>query len=292
MKRYKVSASTAYTYGAPVARGYHMVRMAPRNRTDQTVEAAEISVTPAPRQNGTQIDAFGNPVHWFLVDQPHTTLAIDVTAQVSSLRTPNLLTSARTVAEVFEEAGGVPSLEAESPAHFLRPTAMTQADEALAIFADEHMPANDSVADALERLNTALFEHLAFDGTATDVTTLPADAFQKGAGVCQDFAHIMLAACRHKGLPVAYVSGYIRTNPPPGQPRLEGADAMHAWVSVWTGKDGGWVEFDPTNGLRVADDHIVVALGRDYQDTAPVLGEVVGAGQQSHTVAVDVVEVD
>ncbi|MGD1885566.1 MAG: transglutaminase N-terminal domain-containing protein [Cohaesibacteraceae bacterium] len=290
MKRYELNASTTYTYGANAARGYHMVRMLPRVRPDQPVDAAELRIAPEPTQRGTQIDAFGNPVHWFLIDGPHDSLSVEIRAEVRSLRTPNLLTSSRTVAEVSNEADEANSLEASSPAHYLQPTTLTEVDADLAAFADELIDPEARVLDALEALSKALYERLTFDGTATDVSTLAADAFKKQAGVCQDFAHIMLAACRHCGLPACYVSGYIRTDPPPGQPRLAGADAMHAWVSVWTGMDGGWVEFDPTNGVRVVDDHIVVAIGRDYQDAAPMRGEVVGAGAQSHTVAVDLIE--
>lgn len=127
---------------------------------------------------------------------------------------------------------------------------------------------------------------------ATDVSTTAIQAFALSAGVCQDFSHIMIAVCRSVGVPARYVSGYIRTLPPPGKPRLEGADAMHAWVSVWTGKEGGRLDFDPTNGVRVLDKHIAVAVGRDNEDTAPVRGEVVGSGSQSHEVSVDVVELD
>ena len=291
MKRYSLTANTHYTYAAPAARGYHMVRMLPRRRIDQSVEAAELEVSPEPSRRGTQSDAFGNPVEWFLIDRPHAELSISTKARVRSLRTADLLTSSRTVNDVSQNASKVRSLSADSPAHFLQPTAMARADAELAAFTDRLVGPQDRILEALERLNHALFETLAFDGTATDVATTASTAFHKGAGVCQDFAHIMLAACRHAGLPACYVSGYIRTDPPPGQPRLAGADAMHAWVGVWSGDDGGWVEFDPTNGLRVTDDHIVVAIGRDYQDTAPVRGEVVGAGEQSHTVAVDVIEI-
>ena len=123
------------------------------------------------------------------------------------------------------------------------------------------------------------------------MTTSPADAFAKRSGVCQDFAHVMIAGLRGLGLPALYVSGYIRTIPPPGKARLAGADASHAWVSVWCGQEFGWLGLDPTNAIPVGDDHIVVALGRDYSDAAPVEGVILSSGGQKLDVAVDVIPV-
>ena len=114
------------------------------------------------------------------------------------------------------------------------------------------------------------------------------EAFEKRRGVCQDFAHIMIAGLRGLGLPAAYVSGYIRTVPPPGKPRLEGADATHAWVSVWCGEAAGWIDLDPTNNLQVGNDHIALAIGRDYSDVSPIDGVIVGSGKQELKVSVDV----
>jgi transglutaminase-like putative cysteine protease len=131
-----------------------------------------------------------------------------------------------------------------------------------------------------------------YDPKATAISTPLAEVFGKRHGVCQDFAHVMIAGLRGIGLPAAYVSGYIRTIPPPGQPRLQGADATHAWVSVWCGDDLGWVGFDPTNDLMVANDHIVLAMGRDFADVSPVDGVIVGSRQQKLRVEVDVMPVE
>jgi transglutaminase-like putative cysteine protease len=128
----------------------------------------------------------------------------------------------------------------------------------------------------------------AYDPTATDVTTPTADAFALKRGVCQDFAHVMIAGLRALGLPAAYVSGYLRTEPAPGQPRLEGADASHAWVSLWCDDAAGWQGIDPTNGVRTGIDHIALAIGRDYADVAPVDGVIVASGGHSLEVSVDV----
>ena len=131
-----------------------------------------------------------------------------------------------------------------------------------------------------------------FDGDATEVHTTPAEAFAKRRGVCQDFTQIMVTGLRTAGLPAAYASGYIRTLPPPGQPRLVGADATHAWVLLWCGDRLGWVGLDPTNGIWMAGDHVLMAIGRDYGEIAPVDGVVLGAGAQRMDVSVDVAPVE
>ena len=131
-----------------------------------------------------------------------------------------------------------------------------------------------------------------FDPDATTVDTPPAEAFARRHGVCQDFAQVMIACLRGIGIPAGYVSGFLRTNPPPGKPRLEGADAMHAWVRAWCGWQTGWVEFDPTNAIPAGTDHIVAARGRDYGDVAPVKGILRIAGDQTTEHAVDVLPVD
>ena len=143
--------------------------------------------------------------------------------------------------------------------------------------------------DAVEAIGHALHKDITFDSEATTVDTSPEEAFAGKRGVCQDITHIMIACLRGVGIPAAYISGYLRTIPPPGKPRLAGADAMHAWVAAWVGAGGGWVEFDPTNDLRVAGDHIMVARGRDYSDVAPVKGVLRTSGTQSSKQAVDVV---
>ena len=131
-----------------------------------------------------------------------------------------------------------------------------------------------------------------YDAEATDVSTPIAAAFEGRHGVCQDFTHIMIAALRGLGLPAAYVSGYLRTIPPPGRPRLEGADATHAWVNLWCGPQDGWVGFDPTNAILARDDHITLAIGRDYADVAPVDCIILSAGAQTLDVDVDVIPDD
>ena len=148
-----------------------------------------------------------------------------------------------------------------------------------------------SLVEAVLGLNGRIFKDFKFDARATEVTTPVADVFKKRAGVCQDFAHLMLACLRSLGVPARYVSGYLETSPPPGKPRLTGADASHAWVSVFCGESAGWIDTDPTNDLLPGDRHITVAWGRDFSDVSPLRGVTLGAGGQKLDVAVDVIPV-
>jgi transglutaminase-like putative cysteine protease len=133
---------------------------------------------------------------------------------------------------------------------------------------------------------------MTFDAEATTVDTPPREAFARGRGVCQDFTHVMIAGLRGIGIPAGYVSGFLRTFPPPGQPRLEGADAMHAWVRAWVGREMGWIEFDPTNDQAAGVDFVTVAVGRDYDDVAPIRGALRSAGRAETRQAVDVLPLD
>lgn len=290
MKTYAITYKAVYDYTARASRGAHMARLFPIATDEQDVSSVSLDVEPAPDQSGAMADFFANPVHWFVIDNDHEDLTLTMRAQVRVHRQPNLLANARTWQSVANEVRASVSLAPDSPVHFLQPTSATGMDEALQAFAARFFAPNAQLVEAVEALNAAIFQELGYDSEATDVMTTAAQAFKLGAGVCQDFAHVMIAVCRSAGIPARYVSGYIRTLPPPGQPRLEGADAMHAWASIWTGKEGGWVEYDPTNGVKVLDEHITVALGRDFDDTPPLRGEVVGGGSQSHEVSVDVVE--
>ena len=149
-------------------------------------------------------------------------------------------------------------------------------------------PLVDAATDFMVRIHN----DFTYDSKATNVRTHAIDAFKARRGVCQDFAHVMISGLKGLGLPAAYVSGYLRTTPPPGRPRLEGADATHAWVSLWCGEELGWVGLDPTNAMRVENDHIVLATGRDYSDVAPIDGIILAPGEQQLKVEVDVVPQD
>ena len=156
-------------------------------------------------------------------------------------------------------------------------------------FAKDLINPQMSTLEVVEAISNGLHGAMQFDVDATTVDTSPEEAFARRHGVCQDFSHVMIACLRGVGIPAGYVSGFLRTTPPPGKPRLEGADAMHAWVRAWCGAETGWVEIDPTNALLVGNDHVVIARGRDYSDVAPVKGVLRTAGSQTTEQAVDVI---
>ena len=158
-------------------------------------------------------------------------------------------------------------------------------------FARDAIAGAPTVLAAVEAVGRAIHATMRFDAKATDVDTPATEAFANRHGVCQDFTHVMISCLRGIGIPAGYVSGFLRTVPPAGQPRLEGADAMHAWVSAWVGAEMGWVEYDPTNQMWAGTDHIAIARGRDYDDVAPVRGAMRGAGGQESRQAVDVISV-
>jgi transglutaminase-like putative cysteine protease len=188
-------------------------------------------------------------------------------------------------------AMGAAALDPASPAHFLFSSRRVARSTAIRAYAMESFLPGRPVLEAGFDLTCRIQRDFAYDPEATDSATPPDVAFQLKRGVCQDFTHIMIAGLRGLGLPAAYVSGFLRTIAPPGAKRLEGADATHAWVSLWCGPQVGWQGLDPTNGMRTGTDHIVLALGRDYADVSPTDGVVIAAGDHELTVAVDVVPV-
>jgi transglutaminase-like putative cysteine protease len=224
------------------------------------------------------------------IETPHRELRAEARARVEIDRAPPPQTTPAWE-EVRDEAFDAESLDSLSPAHFLYPSRFVPLFEPAIHYARESFAAGRPVFQAASELMGRIRRDFRYDTKATDVRTPLSVAFEKRRGVCQDFTHIMIAGLRGLGLPAAYVSGYIRTIPPDGKPRLEGADATHAWVSLWCGKEAGYVDLDPTNNLVVANDHIILAHGRDYSDISPIHGIVLGAGEQEVDVGVDVIPV-
>ncbi|MGA2043753.1 MAG: transglutaminase family protein [Roseiarcus sp.] len=289
---YDVRHLTRYRYGAPVAANTCTLRLLLPSTDGQLVERSEIDVAPPPDQWNERADIFGNRVVRMRIEAPHRELVIRSAARVEVRRptppAPGLTPAWETVAR---DATASTSLGAESPAFALYGSRLVKVFEAATLYARESFPPRRPIYEAAIELNARIKADFKYDSKATAVTTAPADAFAKRGGVCQDFAHIMIAGLRGLGLPALYVSGYIRTVPPPGRPRLAGADASHAWVNVWCGQEFGWLGLDPTNAIPVGDDHIVTAVGRDYSDAAPVEGVILSSGRQKLDVAVDVIPV-
>jgi transglutaminase-like putative cysteine protease len=289
---YELRHLTTYRYQAPVNFTRCALRLSPADTASQHLLKNEIHITPAPSTTSGRTGAFGERILAVTVEKPHRELKIEARSRVSVTR--------RRLDEdqdspgwesVRDAACAARSLDYGSPAHFLFPTAMTPLLDAFTNFGRDVFPAGAPILACAKALSERIHRDFVYDPKATVVTTPAIKAFAARRGVCQDFAHIMIAALRGLGLPAAYVSGYLRTIAPPGKPRLQGADATHAWVSLWCGQDLGWVDFDPTNALVVGDEHIELAVGRDYADVAPIDGVILGGGEQAVSVAVDVIPV-
>lgn len=289
---YDIRQVTEYSYASPVPFARQVLRLLPVDRPGQRVVACELSIRPQPTERHDTRDFFGNWLTTVAFSFPHSELRLETRARVlveaaeaplPMLTPPFELIRRNAVAES--------DLGPQSPVHFLFPSRLIALDEVIAAYVRKSFPAGRPILDGAFELTKRIKADFKYDPSATDVTTLPAVAFAQKAGVCQDFAHVMIAGLRTIGLPAAYVSGFLRTEPPPGRPRLEGADATHAWVAVWCGRETGWVGLDPTNGVFAAEDHVVLAVGRDYSDAAPADGVIVTSGDHTLDVAVDVVPV-
>lgn len=286
---YDLRQVTDYRYAHPVVFAQHVLRLLPVDRPAQKVVASEIRITPEPTLRRDDVDFFGNHRIFLNFDAPHKAIRIAMRARVGVNGRPRPLPGMDPPWErVRETAFASADLTPASPVHALFPSGRVPRDPAIRAYASASFPPGRPILEAAFDLARRMQADFAYDTTATDTDTPAAEAFAMRRGVCQDFTHIMIAGLRGLGLPAAYVSGFLRTNPPPGQPRLEGADATHAWVSVWCGPELGWWGLDPTNGLIVDEDHITLAVGRDFVDVAPNGGVLIAAGDQEISVAVDV----
>lgn len=285
---HEVRARIGYVFEPPAGTGRKLLRMMPAQIPGrQRVLAASIEATPAPAERLEWQDFFGNAVTElaYRAPMPETVIALRARVEVMAPAPGLDLSPAR--AALVAEAAAHRGLAPGAPAHFLGPSPRVPADAAIARFAREATADAATGLAALVALCDALHRTMRFDPTATTVDTPPAAAFAQRHGVCQDFAHIAIAGLRALHIPAGYVSGFLRTQPPPGAPRLEGADRMHAWVQAWCGAQTGWMEYDPTNAMPAGPDHVVVARGRDYGDVAPVQGVLRLSGGQTSWQAVD-----
>ena len=288
---YDLRHQTAYSYATPVSISHHRLHLWPRVTDRQRVIAFHIDVQPRSNREVREVDAFGNETSLLMIDESHSELTIESRGRVEVLpvvpQRPDDTPPWEAVAAAWRHGG---TAERTLAARFAFATALTRPVPAIRDYASTCFPAGRPVLDGALALTHRIHADFAFDPQATTIATPVAEAFAQRHGVCQDFSHIMLAGLRSLGLPCRYVSGYLQTRPPPGQPRLAGADASHAWVSLWLA-DGGWVDLDPTNGLIPSEEHITCAWGRDYDDVSPVTGVVTGGGAHSVTVGVDVTPV-
>jgi transglutaminase-like putative cysteine protease len=284
---FRVRHKTAYGYGAGVDLAAHMLHLRPRSLPFQRVLASRIETMPPASRQQEGTDHFGNPVTWLFLDAPHDSFEVVAEAEVEVLFPAPPLVSATPAWETVAETARHGGPDAWQAAEFLFDSPMCAALPAAGAYAAESFPPGRSVLAGLLDLNARIGRDFAFRPGVTDLTTTPAEVLARREGVCQDFAQVMISALRALGLPARYVSGYLRTRPPPGQESRRGADQSHAWVGAWLGPQHGWVDLDPTNSLVVRDEHVVLGWGRDYGDVSPVRGVVLGRGAHSLAISVD-----
>jgi transglutaminase-like putative cysteine protease len=289
---YDVRQSTTYAYASPVAHARHVLRQMPINRNGQRVQVAALQIGPEPQHRREGQDFFGNRLTWIDVDAPHQTLTIKLAARVSveASSDPDPLATP-TWEAVRDETFAIRDIGPASPAHFVFASRMVSLDPEIRNYAQLSFTPGRPILDGAIELMHRLKSDIVYEIGATTVATTPPMSFALRRGVCQDFAHIMISGLRGIGVPAGYVSGYLRSAPRTDAGRLQGADAMHAWVLVWCGPQAGWIGLDPTNAVLASDEHIVLALGRDYTDVAPMDGVVVGSGGQRIEVGVSVTPV-
>ena len=291
---YIITHATTFHYRAPMRYARCNLRLQPFDWPGQKLEHFGIAVDPpATRMRSSRVSGFPGKVERIVVEKATTELVITSRSELSVDRpVPSPLPGDPTIAEVAAAVRASTDLSMTGPANYLFASPMIALTPEITAWVAETMRPERPIVEAAFELTNRILKAFRYDGTATETRTTPAEAFEKKAGVCQDFAQVMIAGLRGLGLPAAYVSGYIRTIPPPGKPRLVGADATHAWVLLWCGEARGWIGFDPTNGIYMASDHIVTALGRDYADIAPIDGVFVGTSGQKIDVSVDVAPQD
>ncbi len=300
---YDISHVTTMTYASPVRLARFNLRLRPAEWPGQVLDAFELLIDPAPWSIQDEPGPFIVNRSRMTIRRPLSRLRIESRFRVE-VSDPSLIAAmylgesgeptmgGPTVAQLRDRAARNRDLTAMGPASYLYPSPMAPSTPAIAAWAAQFFPTQQGVLAAGAALMRAIFEEFRYDGAATTTRTLPEEAFAARHGVCQDFAHVMIVAARAHGIPAAYVSGYLRTIPPAGQPRLIGADATHAWANLWCGDELGWVGFDPTNNTLARSDHIFTAMGRDYADVAPLDGVFHGGAGQTMAVSVDVAPVE
>lgn len=289
--KYQVRHITQYHYSAPVSLCYNMAHLLPRDTAYQNCLNQHISITPTPSYQREGQDYFGNQTFYFSIEDPHTTLAIDVVSDMhinSRNRSEWVEFNNMTCGDLRQQLNIPETPELRLAKEFVFDSPNVQSSPALRDYAAQLFADEQPLLAALQNFTQKIFDEFTFDPNATTVATPLEQVLAQRSGVCQDFAHLAIGCLRSVGLPARYMSGYLETLPPPGEEKLVGADASHAWFAVYLPKLG-WVEFDPTNNMLPSDQHIVTAWGRDYGDVSPLQGVVFDGGDNQYmTVSVDV----
>ncbi|RYX90378.1 MAG: transglutaminase family protein [Comamonadaceae bacterium] len=286
---------TRYEYTPSVENAHHVVHLKPASRAGQTLLSHNLQISPVPAQQREVPDVYGNSRTFFSLQTSHDNLVVTADSLVrTSAPAPHEDSECATLPweqardQLRYRAGSV----YDSASEFLFASPYVPRDDAFVQFARPSFVAGRPLPEAAHDLMERIHESMVYESDSTEVNTMALDALRQGKGVCQDFAHIMVACCRAMGLPARYVSGYMLTQPPPGKPRLIGADASHAWASVYcparTPGAGQWLDFDPTNNRPPGEDYVTLATGRDFLDVSPLRGVIRGGAQHILDVAVTV----
>ena len=287
--RYQVHHRTSIRYDVPVSQARFNIRLRPWGWPGQTILDQSLLFSPNPAERRDEpgpycvnrsLLGFSRKLSELKIESRFT---VEIVPRVPDTAGPRLVDLRQSALELRD-------LSVLSPAPYLFASRIADGNFAIGEWASNLLPADQPVIEAANGLMGAINSQFAYRPGTTSSATPPAEAFARREGVCQDFAHVMIVALRSQGIPASYVSGYLRTVPPAGQERLVGADAMHAWVAVWCGEGLGWVGFDPTNNCLALGNHILIGMGRDYADVAPIDGTFVGSAPQHMDTAVDVIE--
>ena len=286
MAKYRILHKTTYSYRYPVTVSHHAARLQPISNQDQSCDSFRLSLNPESSDLIERKDYFGNAVQLFSIQEPHVSFVANASSVVEVTRQSIDLSSIDTPTQALRQAlADIARTDLVDAKQFLYETELTRVDDDILAFGERFLADDAPIGPAILDMLAAFKDEFAFDPVATDIYTPIQEVLRNKRGVCQDFAHLMLGALRAQGLAACYASGYILTSPPPGQERLVGADASHAWVSIYI-PEHGWVDVDPTNNLVCSSQHVVVAYGRDFSDVSMLKGAVTGGGD--HTVAVEV----
>lgn len=289
---FKITHTTTYRYSTPVSVCHNMVTLTPRVTDRLHVSQHQLLINPAPQKSVTREDMFGNVITRFSLEQNHSKIVVKSVSHVTVIpRSLPPLNDSPSCREVMNAIADRTDPDWLSVSLFLFDSPRILRQQAFADYAKKSVSDEKPILQAASELTHQIFTEFKYDADATQVDTPTRIAFEGRRGVCQDFAHIAVACLRSLGLPARYVSGYLRTHPPEGKPRLVGADESHAWLSVYCGSQLGWVDFDPTNDCAAGGDHVPIAVGRDYSDVVPIKGVFLGGGDPQLSVSVDVAPV-
>ena len=291
--KYRIKHTTRYRYEAPVSMCFNEARMSPLNSVHQTCAKNRFVIHPIPDSMHKRFDYFGNNVTSFDILQPHRELSVTVHSEVQVIdhSQQSLFAGSRSWEQVRDSVRTSSDPEVIPQREYLLPSPLIPIMSELQAYAQVSFTEGRDIMEAVRELTERIFKEFKYDPSFTSISTPLETVLEHRRGVCQDFAHLAIACVRSMGMPAAYISGYLETLPPPGQEKLEGADASHAWFAVYMLEDG-WMQFDPTNNQMPNDQYITLAFGRDFADVTPLKGVIYGGDEHELDVFVDVKRMD